>query len=123
GFAHALKRVERDVPEHGDRLRAYLLVGIIECDRGKRGGIHQLGDRRAAHARVLVLARDGADEIALLERQLGDVCEADRGVGMILASLRAESIEQCHELAPAWSPRARGQLVTAACTPARTSLS
>ena len=68
-------------------------VGVALGHAGERRGIHQLGDRRAAHARVGVLPRDFRQQLALVERNLLDECQADGGVGVFLTGLRAESIE------------------------------
>ena len=63
---------------------------------GERGRIHQLGDRRAADPRVGIVARDLREQFALLERNLLDEAQADRGVDVLLTGLGAETIEQCH---------------------------
>ena len=93
-FADALERLERDVAQHRRRLRPHALVRVVSRDRGQRRRIHQLGDRRAAHARVLVLARDLGEQLALVDRNLLDERQADRGVRVLVPGLRAETIEQ-----------------------------
>ena len=96
GLADPLERFERDIAQHGQRLRPHLLVGVGLRDRGERRRIHQLRDRGAPHPGIGVLARDLVQQLALVERQLLHELQPDRGVGILVTGVSAESIKQCH---------------------------
>ena len=95
-LAGAFERFERDVAQHGDRLRPHAFIRIVARHGGQRRRIHQLRDGGAAHARIGVLARDLGQQLPLVERNLLNEGQAHGGVGVFVTGLGAESIEQCH---------------------------
>ena len=95
-LAEALEYLERDVAQHRQRVRADAVVGIVPGDAGQRRRGHQFSHRRTPHARIRIAARNLGEQIPLVERKLLDEGEADGGVGVFVAGLRAESIQQCH---------------------------
>ena len=95
-LAQPFERFERDVAQHGQRLRAHVLVAIGPGQRGERDRIHQLGHRRAPHPRIGVVASHLVQQIALVERNLLHELQPDRGVGILVTGVSAESIKQCH---------------------------
>ena len=102
GLGDPFERLDRDVAQHGRRLRAQRLVAIGAGNRAQRRRVHQLRDRGAPDADVLVLTRDQGDDFALLERDFFDVGETNRWIGMLVAALRSEAVDQRHGFAPAW---------------------
>jgi hypothetical protein len=96
GFAQLLERLERDIAKHRQRLGAHLIVAVVARDRRQRCRRHQLRHRRLAHARIVIAAGDRRDGVALGERQLLDKGEADGRIGMFVAGLGAEPVEQRH---------------------------
>ena len=109
GLGDPFERLDRDVAQHGCRLPAHRLVAIGAGNRTERRRVHQLRDRGAPHADVLVLARHQGDDFALLERDLFDVGETNRRIWMLVSPLCSEAVDQRHGFAPAWPG---GQLVT-----------
>jgi hypothetical protein len=103
GLRRALERLERQVAQHLEGRAAHALVGIVAGDGAERRRLHQLGDGGAPYARILVLARDRGNRLAVVERQFGDKRQADGRVRMLVTGLGAESVEQRHRGAPAWS--------------------
>ena len=97
GFGHAFECLEGDVTEHGDRVIANRFIAVFARDAGEGRRIHELRHRRAPHARVVIAASDRRELLAVVDRQLFDVRETHRRVGMLVARDRAEAIENCHE--------------------------
>ncbi len=111
-FAGPLEGFQRDVAQHRRRLRADALVRVAARRRGEQRRIHQLGDGRAPHARILIVARKGRQRLALVHRKLLDEGQTHCGIGIGVAGRRAESIEQCHEQRSSLAPNGE-QLVAA----------
>jgi hypothetical protein len=84
----------RDIAQHVLRIGPHPGVRIVAGDGRQRRGIEQLRDGGAAHANVLVFARGGDDQLALAQRELGDVGEPHGRVRVVLARRRAKTIEQ-----------------------------
>jgi hypothetical protein len=105
GFRRALERLQGEIAQHAARGRADPLVAVVAGDDAERRRVQQLADRGTPDARILVLARDRRNQLAFVERKLGDVGESNSRVRMLVACLGAEPIEQCHTGAPAWSRR------------------
>ncbi|MFN7980390.1 MAG: hypothetical protein U0Q11_00890 [Vicinamibacterales bacterium] len=101
GFADLLERFECDVAQHRGGLRPHVVVLVGAGNRRQRCRVHQLRDSRLANACVVVLARDGRNGFAFGERDFADEGEPNSGVRMLVAGLRAETIEQSHKSSPA----------------------
>ena len=79
-----------------DRLRPHRFVRVARATPASAAGSISLATaarRTRASSSSRAISRQ---QLALVERNLLDECQADSGVGMLLTGLRAETIEQCH---------------------------
>jgi hypothetical protein len=95
-FAHTFERLERDVAQHRCRLRPHALVRIVARDRGEGRGIHQLRGGRAANPRVLVVARNLAEQVVFVDWNFLDERQPHGGIRVLLPRLRAKTVEDWH---------------------------
>ena len=95
-LSHAFERLECNVAEHRVRLGPDPFLHVVARDFRKRPRVHELGCRRAPHARVLVAARDFGEQLVLVDRDFLYEREPDGGIGVFLTRLRAEAVEQRH---------------------------
>ena len=108
-LSDAFEPFERDVAEHAGRLLAHRFVRVDFATLASAAGSISLATA-ARRTRVSGSSRgDLRQQFALLERNLLDEAQADRGVDVLLTGLGAESIEQCHRRS---SLTRAGQLVT-----------
>ena len=71
--------------EASNGFAAHLLVRIGARDVGEHVGVIEARHRRAAHARVGVLARERAERVALLRADLIHRCRTHGGIGVLPA--------------------------------------
>ena len=109
-FVDALERIERDVAQHRQRVVAHAASASSRAMAASAGGSISLATAARRTRDVVVFACRGDDQIALGERQLRDIGQPNRRIGMLLGGcVRNRSSSVMRLRAPIIGRRRRGR--------------